>query len=111
MSKILTLKGKRIDIAALRERNSATVAIGNGSMNARGDVIDRSGKVVKTKEQIGREYYDNNPKSVAVSTISLKDISDEIMTPAQAIKALETAAAAKATAPAAPKRKIKDSED
>ena len=109
--KITTLKGKQIDIAALRERHGATVALGNAGMNARGDILGKGGAVVKTKEDITREYYENNPNAVTrTSPISLKDISEEIiMTPKEAVAAWDE----KRVEEALPKtkRKTRDSED
>lgn len=106
MSKVTTLKGREIDINAMRDAHGTTVALGNASMNARGDIVGRGGHVVKSKEQVVRDYYDNNPKAVTVSSVSLKDISDEeMMTPAEAIAALENAGKI------APRRKAKDVED
>lgn len=89
--KITTLKGKQIDIAALRERHNATIAVGNAKLNARGDRIGRNGEIVKSKEEISQDYNDKNPNAVAngPSQISLKDISDEVFTPRQAIEHLE----------------------
>ncbi len=106
--KVTSMKGKQIDLNALREAHGATVALGNASMNARGDIVGRGGAVVKSKEDVVRDYYENNPKAVTVSSVSLKDITDEVMTmtPAEAVAALE----AQAKQPEAPKtrRKIKD---
>lgn len=105
--KITTLKGRQIDIAALRQQHGATVAIGNAGVNARGDRLGRGGDVVKSQEDMTKEYYANNPKaaSAAPAPVSLKDISDEIvMTPRQAVEKL-TQEASKS------KRKTRDSED
>jgi hypothetical protein len=106
--KVTTLKGRQIDLGALREAHGATIALGNTKMNARGDLLGRGGAIVKHKEDVVRDYYENNPKAVTVSSVSLKDIADEVMTmtPAEAVAAIE--AQAKRQAAPAPKRKIKD---
>ncbi len=112
--KVTTLKGRQIDLGALREAHGATIALGNSGTNARGDQIGRGGVVVKAKEDIVRDYYENNPKAVTVTSVSLKDIADEVMTmtPVEAIAALEAQAKAQQeAAKPASKRKIKDSED
>lgn len=108
--KITTLKGKQIDITALRERHGASVAIGNSNMNARGDILGRGGVIVKSSEEVARDYYESNPNAVTSSPISLKDISEEIvMTPKEAMAAYDDkrveAAASKA------KRKTRETED
>lgn len=106
MSKVTTMRGRQIDLAAIREAHGATVALGNAKMNARGDIIGRGGQVVKSKEDVVRDYYDNNPKAVTVTSVSLKDINDELMmTPAEAIAAIEAQTAKPAPAS---KRKMKD---
>ncbi len=114
MSKVTTLKGKIIDLGALREAHGATIALNGGSgrvTNARGDVLGRGGVVVKAKEEVIRDYYEKNPKAVSVSTVSLKDIGDEVMmTPAEAVAALESQIKPEPAKPVS-KRKIKDTED
>jgi hypothetical protein len=59
-----TMQGEQVDIEALFHRNELTQAVGNMRVNARGDELGRDGKVVKTKEQKIKEYYDrmNQPK-------------------------------------------------
>jgi len=108
--KITTLKGKQIDIAALREKHSATIALGNARMNTRGDRLGKNGEVVKSREEITKDYYDRNPNAVvsAPSPVSLKDISDEVLTPRQAIEHLEKQ---QAITPTKPRRKTRDSDD
>ncbi len=107
--KVTTLKGRQIDLGALREAHGATIALGNSKSNARGDLLGRGGTVVKNREEVVRDYYENNPKAVTVSSVSLKDIADEVMTmtPAEAVAALEAQAKAAQEAPK-PKRRIKD---
>ena len=45
-----TALGKQIDIDKVRLLNEETVAIGNMRVNARGDELDRSGKIKQSKE-------------------------------------------------------------
>lgn len=59
-----SLQGKEIDIEKLMARNELMPAIGNASVNARGDEIGPGGKIIRTKEQIMSEYYENNPKAM-----------------------------------------------
>lgn len=87
--KTTTMRGKIIDIAAMREQHGTMRAIGNANMNARGDRLDRDGKIIQTREEIAQAYNENNPNAVTSSPISLRDISDEaVMTPAQALASL-----------------------
>ena len=58
------MQGDQVDIEALFHRNELTQAVGNMKVNARGDDLGEGGKIVKTKEQKMKEYYDrmNAPK-------------------------------------------------
>lgn len=64
-----TMQGRMIDIDKLRAQNETVPAVGNMSVNARGDVLGTGGKVVKAKEQVMKEYY-QTPKGVAQDTPS-----------------------------------------
>jgi hypothetical protein len=105
IKKIVSAKGVAIDIGALREAHGATVAIGNTGTNARGDLLGRGGAIIKDREQVARDYNASNPKAVTVTSVSLKDINDEAMTPAEAWAKVEEKLDRPAT-----KRKIKDAD-
>ena len=66
MSKIYrSAQGKLVDIEKLRLANEDTIAVGNMKVNARGDQLGPGGKVVKTRNQLMKEYYSlNTPTSV-----------------------------------------------
>ena len=53
-----TMQGRMVDIEKLRASNESVRAIGNMNVNARGDVLGPGGRIVKAKEQIMREYYE-----------------------------------------------------
>ena len=55
-----TAQGKPIDMDALRVRNESTVAVGNMKTNARGDELGPGGIVVRTRDQVMKEYYSSN---------------------------------------------------
>jgi len=57
-----TMQGKLIELDTLRARNEMTPAVGNAKLNARGDLIGKGGKIVKTREQIVAEYYKKDQK-------------------------------------------------
>lgn len=58
MAKVVkTASGKKIDMDTLRLQNEDTIAVGNTKKNARGDLLGPGGKVVKTRDQIMKEYY------------------------------------------------------
>lgn len=49
--------GKSVDMGALSAQNERVRAVGNGKMNARGDVIDSEGRVVKPNTNKVNEIY------------------------------------------------------
>lgn len=59
-----TMQGKQIDMDMLRKRNEMTPAVGNARVNARGDELGAGGQIVRKKEDLLKEYYENS-KGVA----------------------------------------------
>ena len=59
---VRTAKGRLIDLNQLMKDNQKTTALGNGHMNARGDIIQH-GKVVKTVEEQRKEYEEANERT------------------------------------------------
>lgn len=55
---IKTMRGKKLNMTNLVTRNASTIAVNGGgvAMNARGDFIDKHGKIIKTREAIDAEY-------------------------------------------------------
>jgi hypothetical protein len=73
MGKVYTsVRGKEIDMERLSLKNETAPAVGNARMNARGDELGPGGKVVKTREQILQEYYNNNPRAIKDEIIDRK---------------------------------------
>jgi hypothetical protein len=65
-----TMQGRMVDIDKLRAANETVPAIGNMNVNARGDVIGQGGRIVRTKDEVMKEYY-QTPKG-AVQDTSVK---------------------------------------
>lgn len=113
--KVRSVKGEWLDVGLYLAQNEEMIALGNAGLNARGDVLDKRGNVIKTAADIAAEYHAKNPK--AVKQISIKDLNSEVlMTPAQAVKAMadQVQTQAPAQAPASAKkagRKITDSDE
>lgn len=59
-----TMRGKVIDMDLLRKKNELTPAVGNARVNARGDEIGAGGRIVRKREDIIKEYYENSPNAV-----------------------------------------------
>ncbi len=50
-------QGKTVDMAALAAKNERTRAVGNMKVNARGDTIDSTGKIiVPATQKVGEQY-------------------------------------------------------
>jgi hypothetical protein len=98
--KITTMKGKTLDVGAIQAQNENAIALGNASMNARGDIIGPGGAIIRRKEQVAQEYHKQNPN--AVKTVSLKDLQPDVfLSPADAVTEAKKDIAAKAAAAAA----------
>jgi len=84
-----TMQGKQIDMDQLRQRNELTPAVGNAKINARGDELGPGGKIVRKKEDLLKDYYENNkgaPDELAVK----KDLTDDWVEPQPVKKTTST---------------------
>jgi hypothetical protein len=59
-----SMQGKQIDMDMLRKRNELTPAVGNARINARGDELGPGGQIIRKKEDVLKDYYENS-KGVA----------------------------------------------
>lgn len=84
-SRYKTHRGREFNMSAFAEKNGDTRAVGNGSMNARGDIVDAKGNVKIPTQTISRALAD--VKNKESKTVSLK--ADETITPVKnaAVKA------------------------
>lgn len=69
-----THRGREFNMGAFVEKHNETRAIGNVSMNARGDIIDKDGNVKVTSGQISKGLSNINNKQS--KTVSLKEDGD-----------------------------------
>jgi hypothetical protein len=76
-SRYKTHRGREFNMNAFAEKNGDTRAVGNSSMNARGDIIDAKGNVKIPTQTISRALAD--VKNNENKTVSLK--ADESITP------------------------------
>jgi hypothetical protein len=57
MKNYRTAQGKIVDMAALAAKNERTRAVGNMKVNARGDTIDATGKIIlPVTQKVGEKY-------------------------------------------------------
>ena len=61
------MQGRLIDIDKLRASNETVRAVGNMGVNARGDVIGQGGRILKSKDDVMKDYY-KAPKGRAEDT-------------------------------------------
>ena len=80
-----TMQGRMIDVERLRAENEQVRAIGNMSVNARGDVLGQGGQIVKPKEAVMREYYEQPKGKVDDRPLKRKPLADRkvVTTPPQ----------------------------
>jgi hypothetical protein len=64
MAKYRSMQGKEVDMDKLMRQNELMPAIGNIKVNARGDELGPGGRIVRKREDIIAEYYENNPKAI-----------------------------------------------
>lgn len=71
------MRGKTIDMDMLRKRNELTPAVGNARVNARGDELGAGGKIIRKKEDIVQEYYNQVPDSSGRAKTSSTPVSEK----------------------------------
>ena len=57
------MQGKVVDLEKLMRQNELMPAIGNMNVNARGDELGPGGKIIRRREDIVADYYENNPNA------------------------------------------------
>ncbi len=94
-----TFQGKQIDMDTLRQRNELTPAVGNARVNARGDELGPGGKIIKKRDDVIRDYYEEHPQAapdeVAEVEQPVEEVTEPVQTKAQK-KSAENAKKAKA---------------
>ena len=81
MPKYRTMQGKEIDMDKLMAQNELMPAIGNMKVNARGDELDPGGQIIRRREDVIAEYYEQNPKSRAnrpIEKIQTKEVDKDL---------------------------------
>lgn len=59
-----SIRGKTVDMEKLSLVHETAPAVGNIRVNARGDELGPGGKIVRTREQVLQDYYNNNPRAL-----------------------------------------------
>jgi hypothetical protein len=66
------MQGREIDFEKLVRQNELSPAIGNMRVNARGDELGPGGKIIRSREEIVGEYYDNTVNTVPKKVPAVK---------------------------------------
>ena len=73
-----TLQGREIDLERLMKHNELMPAVGNMKVNARGDELGPGGKIIRKREDIVAEYYENNPNASGVRSQSVTKTEEKL---------------------------------
>lgn len=76
MKNYRTAQGKTIDMGALAAKNEKTRAVGNMKVNARGDTIDATGKIILPVTQKVGERYQKTVGNKSAQPVKRKPIAD-----------------------------------
>ena len=88
MAKYRTAMGKVVDMSQLAAKNERARAVGNMSVNARGDTIDATGKIVLPVTKKVGDRYQKTVSNRAANIVKKKQVDS--FTPIEAAPAPET---------------------
>lgn len=88
MAKYRTAQGKVVDMSQLAAKNERTRAVGNMSVNARGDTIDGHGRVILPVTKKVGEKYQRTVSNRAANIVKRKQVDS--FTPIETAPAPET---------------------
>jgi hypothetical protein len=80
MTMYRTMQGREFNMDEFRQKNETAVAVSNyGVVNARGDLLGKDGKIIKKRDEIVQEWYNNNQSPVIDEPTTRKEriTSDE----------------------------------
>lgn len=75
-------RGQPVDMDALAKKFEKEIALGNARMNAKGDIVGKGGKIIKTREQQLAEYKEANAPiktgkvNISNEEIDLNDVAE-----------------------------------
>ena len=93
-----TMQGKQVDMDLLRKKNELTPAVGNARVNARGDQLGPGGKIIKNRDEVIRDYYEEHPQAAPDEVAQVEqtaEVAEPVQTKAQK-KSADNAKKAKA---------------
>ena len=63
-----TSNGRIVDMDLLRQKNELTPAVGNARVNARGDALGPTGQIVRSREDILKDFYASAEAEAEINT-------------------------------------------
>jgi hypothetical protein len=76
------MQGKVVDMEKLMRQNELMPAIGNMNVNARGDELGTGGKIIRRREDIVADYYEDNPNARPLAVAEeVEEVKEEALTP------------------------------
>lgn len=97
--RVKTMRGRVLDVSRVFAENEYQVALGNAGMNARGDLVDKNGRVLKSREEIAAEYHSHLPKRP--QTAPNREVASQVVkTPQQIVDKIDAATPRRPVAPA-----------
>ena len=88
-----TMQGKQVDMDLLRQRNELTPAVGNAKVNARGDELGAGGKILRSREEVLKDYYQQSGTMADEQPLKKeadKDLTDDWVEPEPVKKTTRT---------------------
>lgn len=73
-------QGRTIDMDSLRLTNEEIIAVGNMKVNARGDELGPGGAVIRTRNEVMSEYYNQNAGVVTKTAVPVQNEAQAIQT-------------------------------
>lgn len=62
-----TANGKIIDIELIKKKHELTPAVGNARVNARGDLLGPGGKIIRSREELLKDFYSPAEEKAKIS--------------------------------------------
>jgi hypothetical protein len=81
-----TMQGRMVDIEKLRAANESVRAVGNMSVNARGDILGASGQIVTPKAAVMQKYYEQPRGKVDETPARAKPSAPRKVAPAPSVQ-------------------------
>ena len=70
------MQGKEVDMEKLVRQHELMPAVGNVRVNARGDELGPGGKIIRKREDVIAEYYEDNPKAKKSAALTIEVVKD-----------------------------------